>query len=98
MNLQLLIDKLFYDSTGQMFVSGIFGLALALMFQRVCKDNCIIYCAPKLEEVKDKTFKLEDTCYKYDTVAVKCNEKPLKTYESNMKPENIIKSVNSFFG
>jgi hypothetical protein len=97
MNLQLLIDKLFYDSTGQMFVSGIFGLALALMFQKVCKDNCVIYCAPRLEEIKDKTFKLEDSCYKYETVAVNCNEKPLETYDSKMKPEIIIKSTVGIF-
>ena len=41
--LRVTIDRLFYDSTGQIIVSALFGLALALLFRRICKDNCVIY-------------------------------------------------------
>jgi len=89
-----IVDKLFYDNKGQILVSAIFGLALALMFTRVCKDNCIIYYAPKPEEVINKTFKIEDTCYKYKIQPAKCNEKPLVNYDVNQKPENKLEENN----
>jgi hypothetical protein len=94
------IHRLFYDKTGQLIVSALFGLSLALIFRRVCKDNCIIYYAPNVKEIENKTFKLEDTCYKYNTYAVKCEDKTkiLKTYDVNIKPENQIIDYGLFSG
>jgi len=94
--LKSIVDKLFYDNTGQIIVSAIFGLSLALMFTRVCKDNCIIYYAPHIEDVSNKTFKIEDTCYKYTTNTVKCNNKPLETYNNNLNPENKLEEKGFF--
>ena len=34
------VDKLLYTPFGQILTSAIFGLAIALLFKRVCKDNC----------------------------------------------------------
>lgn len=87
----VLVEKLFYNKSGQIVVSSIFGLALALIFNRTCKDGCIIYNAPHLEDVDNKIFKIEDNCYKYTTKVVKCNDKPLSSYDYNSVPENLIK-------
>lgn len=70
----LITQKLFYTSIGQIIVSMLLGFSLAIMFHRVCKDNCIIYFAPHIEEIKGKTFEIEGTCYKYDSYATKCEE------------------------
>jgi hypothetical protein len=93
-----IIKRLFYNETGQMFISGLIGLSLALLFRRVCKENCTIYIAPKKEDIEGKIFKLEDTCYKYSTYNVKCNnkDKQIQSYEGNGTPENQIKEQNFF--
>lgn len=92
MNLKGIVERLFYTYTGQLFISGLFGLSLALLFKRVCKDNCTIYIAPKKEDIDGKLFKLEDTCYKYKSTQVKCNDKdkPIMYYNGYEKPDNLI--------
>jgi hypothetical protein len=91
-NINSSIDRLFYDSRGQMIVSALFGLGLSLMFHRVCKDNCIVFYAPHIEDIANKTFNLEDTCYKYTPYNVKCGDEKdiLKSYDANTHPDNLI--------
>jgi len=98
MNMKDIINRLFYNETGQMFISGLIGLSLALLFKRVCKENCTLYIAPRKEEIEGKTFKLEDTCYKYSTYNVKCNdnEKQILYYDGSETAENQIKEQNFF--
>lgn len=96
MNIRYVIDRLFYTSVGQIIVSAIFGISLALVFNRVCKDNCVLYFAPKYNEINDNVFKIEDTCYKYKTVNALCNDKALEQYNGNNTPFNQIKE-KSFF-
>ena len=101
-SLKGVVDRLFYNPSGQMIISAIFGLALALMFHRVCKDNCTVYYAPHIQDIENKEFKLEDTCYKYKPTSVKCNpkDKPLEDYDDSMKPTNTLKEqtmLDKFF-
>jgi hypothetical protein len=87
------IDRLLYTYTGQTLVSAIFGLSLALMFKRVCKDNCTSYFAPYVTDIEGKVFKLEDTCYTYTPYAVDCstaNKQLLEPYDINTEPINKI--------
>lgn len=90
-----IMDKLFYTPQGQIIVSAVIGLGISSLFHRVCKDNCTVYYAPYIEEVKDNIFKLEDTCYKYTPYVVKCQEEEdvpiLNPYDVNEKPDNKIK-------
>ena len=87
---KVIIDRLFYTYTGQLFISCLIGLSLALLFRRVCKENCVIYIAPKHEEIEGKVFKLEDNCYSYSTTTVKCNDKTINSYEGSRTPDNQI--------
>jgi len=96
MNIRYVVDRLFYTEMGQIIVSAIFGMALALVFNRVCKDNCTLYFAPKYNEINDNIFKIEDTCYKYKTVNVLCNDKAIGQYEGNNTPSNQIKEKSIF--
>lgn len=91
MNIRYAIDRLFYTDVGQIIVCAIFGMSLALIFNRVCKDNCTMYFAPKYNDVSNNIFKLEDTCYKYKIVNVACNDTALYQYDGNISPLNEIK-------
>jgi hypothetical protein len=88
------IDRLLYSPTGQLLVSAIFGLALALMFRRVCKDNCLIFYAPYTKDIEGKVFKVEDTCFTYSPYMVGCEKPgskvPLEPYDVNNEPINKI--------
>jgi hypothetical protein len=86
------VSRLLYTPIGQIIVSAIFGLALGLMFKRVCKGNCTNYFAPYVDEVKGQTFKLEDTCYEYAPYMVDCKKEDnaLEPYDVNIKPVNKI--------
>jgi hypothetical protein len=75
-NSGLLVKRLFYQKSGQVVVSAVFGLALALMFQRVCKGSkCIIVHAPPSEDL-DKIHHepgSSDDCYKYSPKYMSCD-------------------------
>ena len=96
MNIRYSIDRLFYTEIGQIIISAIFGISLALVFNRVCKDNCTLYFAPKYNEISNNIFKIEDTCYKYKTVNTVCNDKALDQYNGNNSPSNQIKEKSIF--
>lgn len=67
--------KLFHTQHGSTMVSALFGLALAFLFQRVCKDRkCIVIEAPPMDEIKTSIYELEDTCYKYTAQPSKCED------------------------
>jgi hypothetical protein len=84
------VDKLLYTPFGQILTSAIFGLAIALLFKRVCKDNCTEYHGPYVDDINDTVFKLEDTCYKYKPYMIKCNENQniYTLYDVNTQPVN----------
>ena len=68
-------DRLFYKDNGQMFVSVIFGFALALLFQKVCKDRkCLMITAPNTQDITSNIHEFEGECYRYTTQAVHCPE------------------------
>lgn len=72
-NATKLTDRLFYNSSGQVFVSALFGIALALLFQKVCKDRkCIVITSPSTMDVIDKVYQFEGECFKYKPYGVKC--------------------------
>lgn len=72
-NADRLTNRLFYTSNGQIFISALFGIALALVFQKVCKDRkCIVITAPSTSEIVGKTYDFEGECFKYKPYGVKC--------------------------
>jgi hypothetical protein len=66
--------KFVSSETGKILMSMILGLGLATIFRASCKGkNCIIYHAAPLEEIKDKVYKIDKKCYKFNSTPVKCN-------------------------
>jgi hypothetical protein len=67
------VDRLFYQRTGQIVVSAVLGLALALMFQRACKGRkCVIIQAPPLETLAGEVHREDGVCFKYVPKYVSC--------------------------
>lgn len=59
---------------GVILISVLWGLALATLFQRVCKGRgCIIFNAPDINEMKGNTFKHNSKCYQFKPETVGCS-------------------------
>ena len=69
------IRRLIHSEFGKNIVSILLGLGLATLFRKVCKNrNCMIFKAPEIEKIKDKTFKYNNKCYKYIEKAESCDK------------------------
>ena len=84
MSLEKVTNKLFHTDSGNIIVSVLFGIGFAFMFARACKgDSCIDIHAPKMEEIRDKTYQIQDECYKYTPKMVACNSSPASKFVPN---------------
>lgn len=71
----MFLNRLLNTDLGKVFISIILGLGLATLFRKVCKDkNCIEFNGPVITEIDEKTFKHNDSCYKYTRTATKCDK------------------------
>lgn len=68
------LGKFVHTKTGKTMMSIILGFGLASLFRTVCKDhNCVIFHAAPLNRFKDKVYKENGKCVKYEPVATKCD-------------------------
>jgi hypothetical protein len=59
--------------TGQVAISIILGLGLAMLFQKVCQDEkCTVYLSPPENKIADRIFTQNGKCYKFVKVAAPC--------------------------
>ena len=66
-------ERLFYTEVGCVIISTIFGVALAFMFQRVCKgSSCTLVKSPPQHDIDDYVYQNDGTCYKYKVKVVDC--------------------------
>jgi len=69
------LSKFVQSETGRHIMSAILGFGLATLFRVACSDrNCIIFRAPDMNEIEDKTFKHGNKCYKFKPETSKCSE------------------------
>jgi hypothetical protein len=69
------LTKIMNSSKGKIIFSIILGFGIATLFRKVCKDrNCIVFKAPELNNIVNKTFKFDNKCYKYNEKNVTCNK------------------------
>ena len=68
------LGKFVHTKTGKLVMSILLGFGLASLFRTVCKKkNCLIFHAPPLEQIKDKIYKNNGKCVKYNPVSAKCS-------------------------
>ena len=69
------VKQIIHSKEGKYIISIILGLGLATMFREVCKDKtCTIFKAVGESEIKDKTYKVDNKCYKYSLKSTSCNK------------------------
>jgi hypothetical protein len=67
------LRRLIYSDFGKIIISVLLGLGLSTLFRKVCNDrNCLIFKAPTIDKIDDKTYKFDDKCYKYKARAIEC--------------------------
>lgn len=67
------LGRFVHTESGKIIMSILLGFGLASLFRTVCKNqNCRIFHAPPIEELKDKIYKNDGKCVKYSQVATKC--------------------------
>lgn len=72
--MQVQFGKFVHTETGRILMSVILGLGLASLFRTACEGNqCRIFRAPPLEDLKDKIYKNKEGCVKYTPIATKCS-------------------------
>ena len=68
-------SKFVHTKNGRIILSILLGLGLSSLFRKSCKNrNCIVFKAPLMKDIKDKTFEFNDKCYKYTETNIKCDE------------------------
>uniref|UniRef100_A0A6C0BSL3 Uncharacterized protein n=1 Tax=viral metagenome TaxID=1070528 RepID=A0A6C0BSL3_9ZZZZ len=70
------LKNMMNSETGRKFMSIILGFGLASLFSKVCNErNCLVFRGKDPAEIKDKIFKSDNKCYKYDLINTSCNTK-----------------------
>ena len=88
------IRRLLYFPYSDIVLSVLLGFGLATMFRISCKDNrCLRFVGPNLEELREKTFKMDGKCYKvtpHYSACAKDEHKGKKLVHFADTPDNIV--------
>ena len=69
------VSSMLDSKEGVILVSVILGFGLATLFRKVCKEKgCYVIKGPKVSDVNQYYYKIEDKCYKYTPVVVQCEK------------------------
>ncbi len=67
-------NRILHSEYGRYIISILLGLGLATLFRRVCKErNCLMFRAPDLEEIKQKTYKFNGKYYRFEENPESCD-------------------------
>ena len=57
----------------KIIISIIWGLGLATLFKKTCKDrNCSVYTAPDPSDITDNIYMFDKNCYIFKTELTRC--------------------------
>ena len=69
------VKRLIHSGFCKIIIPVLLGLGLATMFRRVCKDkNCIVFKAPGIKDIEEKTFSHNGKCYQYKHKSESCSK------------------------
>ena len=98
------MNRLLNTKEGKILISVLWGLGLAfLFFKQTCSgDQCIVYSSPEYKVVEEGVYahnKEKDSCYKYKTYTVECEdgESVIKPPSQKNKDSASSKTDHSFF-
>lgn len=69
------IKQIINSKEGKYIISIILGLGLATMFRQVCNNKtCIEFRAISDKKIKNKIYKYDDKCYKFNLKSTNCDK------------------------
>lgn len=75
------IRRLLYSEYSDIIISIILGFGLATLFRKICNErNCIVFQAPKNENIENQIFRHNNQCFKYKHKSEQCNTDKKKVY------------------
>ena len=76
----MLFDKILKTRQGRILLSIIWGLGLACLFRKVCKDrNCIVYKAPNSNLINNEIYLHDNKCFRYNIETTRCTENTINS-------------------
>jgi hypothetical protein len=84
------IKKILHSNLARYIVSILFGLGLASLFRKACKErNCLVFRGPSIDKLKNKIYKYDNKCYKFNENTSKCGQKNRQIeFETNSEIES----------
>jgi len=68
------IKSLLNSTKGKIIVSILLGFGIATLFRKSCENRkCLVFKAPSINKIANKTFLFDDKCYKYNEKNVTCD-------------------------
>jgi hypothetical protein len=68
-------NKIFKNDYTKIILGIIWGFGLACIFRSACNGRkCIIYKAPKPNDVENSVYQYNEKCYKYESITTECNK------------------------
>ena len=75
-----MLETVLETRTGQVIISALLGLGIAIMFSRACSGrNCIVVRGPNPNNIEGKIYQFNDDCYSFKSHMTSCNKKPIKS-------------------
>ena len=69
------LKQIIHSTQGKYILSVLLGLGLATLFRKACSSqNCLVFKAPSIENIKGKIFSYNDKCYNYKEQNSTCKE------------------------
>ena len=69
------LKRLLYSKYSKVIISILLGIGLSTIFRKICNErNCLKFVAPNFNEIKGKTFKHNNECYKFQEKQATCNK------------------------
>lgn len=69
------LKNILHSKNGRILMSILLGIGISTLFRKACKErNCLVFKAPQFDKIKDKVFKFDDKCYKYEESLKRCDK------------------------
>ena len=69
------LKQLLNSTRGKYILSILLGLGLATLFRKACSSqNCLVFKAPSMANIKGKIFSYNDKCYEYKEQNSTCKD------------------------
>ena len=76
-----MLEHVLTSRTGQIIISVILGMGLAIMFSGACAGrNCVVVRGPNPTQIEGKIYNYNNECYNFKPYMSACSiKKPIKT-------------------